>query len=992
MMKKLLSLIAFLISASVYDTYAQFPYFESFKNSTASGIVYGGAPAAFLTAGTPTNEGEGNGYLRLTNNDQNQKGYIYSTTNFPSEYGMRVEFEYFTYGGTGADGITFFLFDAGVSTFSIGGFGGSLGYANYAAAETSPGLSGAYLGIGLDEYGNFSNPIEGRHGGPGFLPRSVTLRGDAANGYQFLTTAQTDPLGFTLETYGPDRKPLITDMGYRRAIIELKPATVGFDITVKILVGNGTPTGQTYTLIDNYPYHVAAPTQLHYGLASSTGSLTNFHEIRNVRINPFDEAVAYPTAVDDSYAVVQNTPLTLNILDNDNGGLNNTIVPAKTKVITGPAHGTFDPVTGVYTPVTGYSGKDQFTYTIENNKGLVSNPATVSIVIKPVGVNDNANTKVNTPVVIPVKNNDPGATGTTITLKTAPPHGIATLQPDGTFKYTPDPNYSGNDTFTYTLVAPDGTESDPITVTIVIQSPPQAVNDSKTTLVNTPVVIDVTANDTDTDGTPDKTTVTVVTQPAHGTAAVNPVTGEVTYTPVNGYSGPDSFTYTVKDNDGNVSNVATVNITVKPTGTNDNATTLINTPVVIPVKNNDAGATGTTVTLKTPPAHGTAVPQPDGTVKYTPDPNYSGNDTFTYTLVAPGGTESDPITVTVAVSGPPQAVNDSKTTLVNTPVVIDVTANDTDPDGTINKTTVTVVAQPAHGAVTVNPANGQVTYTPANNYFGPDSFTYTVKDNDGNISNVATVNISIRRAMIGLAKELVSATKGINNSYNVVYLFTVRNYGDDDLTNISITDDLSATFAGNVFTVTSISSPGSLLVNNLYNGSSNTELLQSGNTLATGTQQQIQLSVNVQLTAGSGVFKNSAYAEGTTPVNGTKVNDQSTNGLKPDPDTAGDVSPAEPTPVTLVGTNLFIPQGFSPNRDGVNDKFVIWNLGGNKASVEIYNRWGNRIYRSADYDNSWEGKCTEGIYVGDDAPDGTYYYIIIINGKDKYTGYLTIKR
>ena len=1001
MMKKPLSLIAFLISAAgVHNAYAQFPYFESFRNSTAPGILYGGSPTAFLTAGAPMNEGEGNGYLRLTNNDQNQKGFIYSTTNFPSEYGMRVEFEYYTYGGTGADGITFFLFDGSVSSFNIGGFGGSLGYANYNTIyETSTGLSGAYLGVGLDEYGNFSNPTEGRNGGianparpDGLYPRSVTLRGNEAGGYPFLTTSHTDDYGFTLESYGPDRKPLVTDMGYRRAIIELKPAAVGFDITVKIQIGNGTATGQTYTMIDNYPYHVAAPAQLRYGLASSTGNSTNFHEIRNVRINPFDESVAYPTAVDDSYSTQLNTPLTLTITDNDDGGLNNNIIPANTKVVTPPAHGTFDPATGVYTPTTGYSGKDQFTYTIENDKGLISNPATVIMVIKPTGTDDNATTKINTPVVIPVKDNDPGATGTTVTLKAAPPHGTATLQPDGTFKYIPDPNYFGNDSFIYALVTPDGIESDPITVAITVAGPPQAVNDSKTTLVNTPVVIDVPTNDTDPDGTIDKTTVTVVTQPTHGTVTVNPVNGEVTYTPATGYSGKDQFTYTVKDNDGNLSNVATVSIVIKPVGADDNATTKINTPVVIPVKDNDPGAAGTTTVLKTPPSHGTATPQPDGTVNYTPTPNYTGNDAFTYVLVTPDGTESDPITVTVAVSVPPQAVNDSKTTLVNTPVIIDITANDTDQDGTVNKTTITVVTQPAHGTVAVNQANGEVTYTPANNYYGPDSFTYTVKDNDGNLSNVATVDISIRRAVIGLAKELVSATKGVNNSYDVVYLFTVRNYGDDDLTNISITDNLLATFAGNAFTVTTIGSPGSLMVNNLYNGSSNTELLQNGNTLASGTQQQIQLSVNVQLTASSGLFKNSAYAEGTTPVNGTKVNDQSTNGLKPDPGTTGDVSPAEPTPVTLVGTKLFIPEGFSPNRDGVNDKFVIWNLAGSKAALEIYNRWGNRIYRSADYDNSWEGKCTEGTHVGDDAPDGTYYYIIIINGKDKYTGYLTIKR
>ncbi|HEX8546730.1 MAG TPA: hypothetical protein VF691_07180, partial [Cytophagaceae bacterium] len=161
--------------------FAQFPYFESFKNSSAPGVVFGGQPEAYLTSGkldpvTGITDPVGDGYLRLTRNVKDQKGFIYNRTVFSSQYGLRIEFEYSTYGGDPfgdpADGITFFLYDGAVAdnAFKIGGFGGSLGYAQYQSSKDPlplDGVTGGYLGIGLDEYGNFANPTELRVGGPG---------------------------------------------------------------------------------------------------------------------------------------------------------------------------------------------------------------------------------------------------------------------------------------------------------------------------------------------------------------------------------------------------------------------------------------------------------------------------------------------------------------------------------------------------------------------------------------------------------------------------------------------------------------------------------------------------------------------------------------------------------------------------------------------------------------------------------------------------------
>jgi hypothetical protein len=91
---------------------------------------------------------------------------------------------------------------------------------------------------------------------------------------------------------------------------------------------------------------------------------------------------------------------------------------------------------------------------------------------------------------------------------------------------------------------------------------------------------------------------------------------------------------------------------------------------------------------------------------------------------------------------PPTALNDSAATDANRAVVIDVVANDTDPDGAIDPATVVVTVPPGHGTALAN-ANGTVTYTPAAGYSGTDSFWYTVEDDYGDTSNQAIVGVSV---------------------------------------------------------------------------------------------------------------------------------------------------------------------------------------------------------------------------------------------------------
>lgn len=272
------------------NSQAQFTIKQDFKGSNVdNAIILGGSPAAYLTSGKEDPIGEG--WLRVTKAAYQQKGYAYINKSFPSSLGVFIDFEYTawadavaTYGG--ADGFSIYLFDAtyGPGSFQLGGYGGSLGYANYikSGETTQPGLKGGYLGIGIDEYGNFSNPTEGRNGGPGFTPNAIVLRGPTTSNN---STTNKYLAGTTLgKNNAVDYVPIVKNRPsaskfYRRIQIQIDPVAGN---KYHIQVRWATSVGGSFAKLLDYTTTDKPPALMKVGFAASTGQGFNYHEIRNL--------------------------------------------------------------------------------------------------------------------------------------------------------------------------------------------------------------------------------------------------------------------------------------------------------------------------------------------------------------------------------------------------------------------------------------------------------------------------------------------------------------------------------------------------------------------------------------------------------------------------------------------------------------------------------------------------------------------------------------
>jgi uncharacterized delta-60 repeat protein len=286
-------------------------------------------------------------------------------------------------------------------------------------------------------------------------------------------------------------------------------------------------------------------------------------------------------------------------------------------------------------------------------------------------------------------------------------------------------------------------------VTPPANTAPTSSNGSTSVNEDGSVLIDLTAQANDAESPSASLTYSILTGPSHGSLTDNH-DGTFTYHPAGDYNGSDSFTF--KANDGELDSApATFSITVNPV--ND-----------APVASNTSASTnaGTAVTINLAPlasdvdhdgltfstgaaAHGTIVNNNDGTVTYTPSAGYSGSDSFTFKAFD-GTAYSNVATVSLTVvptNHNPVANADAKKADENVTLTFaasDLLANDTDADGDV--LTLTGVSASSANGGTVTFSSGQITYTAATDFYGSDTFTYSISDGHGGTAT-GTVTVTV---------------------------------------------------------------------------------------------------------------------------------------------------------------------------------------------------------------------------------------------------------
>jgi len=468
-----------------------------------------------------------------------------------------------------------------------------------------------------------------------------------------------------------------------------------------------------------------------------------------------------PVAVDQTLAIDENVISVKDVLQGSSDSDSDSV---SVKSVGAASNGTASLLNGevMYTPDYNYSGTDSFTYTVTDGKGGIDTK-TVNVTIAAVNeavdaINDTSTMEQDTlATVLDLIGNDTDSDGDSLTVTSVTSAANGTVSLDlGVVTYKPDANFSGSDSFDYTVS--DGTVTDTATATIIVtalNSGPVAVADSASVDEDLSIQIDVLANDTDADG--DSLTVASVGDAQNG--SVKLMMGYVFYTPDANFSGSDSFSYVAQDPEGAISSAGTVTLIVN--ATNDAVVAVTDVVVLeqdsatltIDVLGNDTDSESDAMTLVSVGSAGKGVvAMVGGKVTYTPTAGEIGSDTFTYVVGDLDPTDGVTIqtttvgTVEVTLSEAnlaPITVDDveivSEATATSVANRFSVLANDIDPNG--HDLTLVTVSSALNGTATV--AGSNILYSPTENYEGSETLTYTVGDGEGG-TTTGTVTITIR--------------------------------------------------------------------------------------------------------------------------------------------------------------------------------------------------------------------------------------------------------
>lgn len=284
------------------------------------------------------------------------------------------------------------------------------------------------------------------------------------------------------------------------------------------------------------------------------------------------------------------------------------------------------------------------------------------------------------------------------------------------------------------------------------------------------------------------------------------------------------------------------------------------------------------------------------------------------------------------------------------------------------------------------------------------STTYSVISSTQGCSSYTTITVELNNCVKALFGVTNAADKPVfykGSYYLIHFTVTAVNSSGIELNNVELNSLLPSTFPSPAsYTVidgpkiTSLAS--ALIANESFNGHSDLSLTKAGaSKLLAGKRDTITYSVLLDPKGTNGNFKNWVIGYAGLFSNVTLI-DSSNSGFNWDPDLDG--NPANnnlPTLIEIPIIDLFIPEGFSPNGDGLNDVFEIKGLNERQVDLIVYNRWGNKVYEMNNYLNDWNGTPNvSGVSFGNGKlPEGTYYFILNFkDGKTQtITGFVVVK-
>ena len=450
-----------------------------------------------------------------------------------------------------------------------------------------------------------------------------------------------------------------------------------------------------------------------------------------------------PVAVSDQALLAEDESVLINVLANDQDAESDPLLVVS---VSTADNGEVSIEDGQirYQPNPDFNGDDNFAYEVSD--GQLQAAGLVTVTVTPVNdaprtEDDTVELAEDTSVVINLLANDLDVEGSALDLVSlsTPEHGEAVQGADGRVEYTPNANFFGTDHFTYQVTDGEAVAAGMVTIDVTpVNDAPFAQADTAEVNEDSSVLINALANDLDVEG--DSLRLVNVIGTSQGQARIE--AGQIRYTPADNFFGADVISYTMSD--GVLESSAQVTVSVLPVNdapvvANDTSALDEDTTVVIDVLANDTDIDSSNLSISSvsQAAHGELVIE-SGRVRYTPELNFNGSDSFSYQVTDGEAQVTGQVSLTIRpVNDQPQAVVDTGSLDEDRSLTVSVLNNDVDVDG--DSLSLVAVSDATNGSVSIS--GRDIRYRPVADFNGTDSFTYTISD--GELTSTAEVQLVI---------------------------------------------------------------------------------------------------------------------------------------------------------------------------------------------------------------------------------------------------------